>query len=56
MKSAESREVKILHRDNSRFKFFSDNGKAILADGFSGEIPSDPVLLLVRNQKPIART
>ena len=44
------REARSLHRDNSRFKFFHDNGKPVLAENCEGTLPTTPILQLIRKR------
>jgi hypothetical protein len=43
-----------LHRDNSRFKFFHDNGKPVLPENCEGMPSTVPLLKLIR--EPVAIT
>lgn len=47
-------ERKVFHRDNSRFKFFYDNGKPQLPADCSGQISTTPILKAIRDRKAVA--
>lgn len=50
MQGGERAEAR-LHRDNSRFKFFFENGKPVLADDCEGAICTTPILHLIRTRE-----
>jgi hypothetical protein len=50
----ESRNPVHLHRDNSRFKFFYENGKPELNDDCEGALSTVPLLHMIR-ERTIAR-
>ena len=54
MRSEKIAQGNVLHRDNSRFKFFFDNGKPVLPADCTGVIPTTPLLKVIRDRQALA--